>query len=179
MVSDENVSCLFAVRAPALGSIETGNKLADRPSVRMSKLYREKESGNAMKGIFGQDNLAWDTEKQEGVFVGQSVFDASTREQTAEQSRTAGGMPSHGVATGGAPLAEPEYPNPGSSASCDACGTGCQQVLSLHAVPEVTGLFDLCTECCGAIYLGKGGVQKPQHPTHDYGAHQMQHVAPP
>ena len=150
-----------AFRSPrsALGSIETGNKLAERPSVRMSKLYREKESGNAMKGIFGQDNLAWDTEKQEGVFGGQSVFDASTGEQTAAQkgaSTMSHAMPSHGIATGAHPLTEPEYPKPGSSASCDACGTVVNRYYHCMQCPESTGLFDLCTECCGAIYLGKG-----------------------
>ena len=56
-------------------SIENGNRLGNRPVVRQSKIYRTNESGNAMKSLLGQDNLAWDTEKQQGVFSGQAVYD--------------------------------------------------------------------------------------------------------
>ena len=49
------------------GSIETGNRLGNRPVVRQSKFYRENESGNGMKGVLGHDHLAWDAQKQEGV----------------------------------------------------------------------------------------------------------------
>ena len=59
-------------------SIETGNRLGSRPVVRQSKNYRVNESGNAMKGLLGNDGLAWDHEKQEGVFKGQSVYDGKT-----------------------------------------------------------------------------------------------------
>ena len=65
-----------------LSGIESGNSLGQKPVVRQSKLYREKESGNAMKGIFGQDHLSWDTEQQEGVFQGQGVYDAAAEDMT-------------------------------------------------------------------------------------------------
>ena len=171
-----------AFRSPrsALGSIESGNKLSNRPVVRQSKLYREKESGNAMKGIFGQDNLQWDTEKQEGVFGGQSVYDASTHAATAQAgggraaaSAAPGPSAEAPLATGGA---EPEYPLPGSSASCDACGQVVDRYYHCAECQEHTGLFDLCVRCCGAIYL-QGGRKIP-HPTHDYVSHTMQHVVP-
>ena len=73
---------------------------------------------------------------------------------------------------------EPEYPHPGSTASCDACGTVVNRYYHCVQCQEETGLFDLCAECCGAIYL-KNAVARPHHPTHDYVTHQMQHVAPP
>merc|ERR1719378_1465106 len=73
-------------RTSSNASIENGNKLGSRPVVRQSKLYRERESGNAMKGLFGQDHLSWKTEVQEGVFSGQGVYDAAadTSEPRAE-----------------------------------------------------------------------------------------------
>ncbi len=101
-------------RSPgAAGGIENGNALGQRPVVRQSKLYRERESGNAMKGIFGQDNLAWNTEEQQGVFRGQGVFDAASESitQSAAASYTSTGA-----------SAEVPYPHPGSVAACDACG---------------------------------------------------------
>lgn len=58
--------------------MERGNHLGtDRSVVRQSKLFRQNESGNAMKGLLGQENLSWDTEKKQGVFAGQHAFDAS------------------------------------------------------------------------------------------------------
>ena len=57
-------------------------------------------------------------------------------------------------------------------------GSHCQDCL------EETGLFDLCTECCAAIYLKQGtpralAMQPPSHPTHAHASHRMAHVAPP
>ena len=60
------------------GSIETGNRLGSRPVVRQSKNSRVNESGNAMKGLLGNDGLAWDHEKQEGVFKGKPVYAGKT-----------------------------------------------------------------------------------------------------
>ena len=57
-------------------SIENGNTLGQRPVVRQSKLYRQNESGNAMKAALGYDDTIWDTEALEGVFSGQGVYDA-------------------------------------------------------------------------------------------------------
>lgn len=80
------------------GSIEANNKLGSRPCVRMSKIYRERESGNAMKSLFGQDHLSWKTEEQQGVFQGQGVYDAATADSTTQQQ-----FSDRPCQTGGAP----------------------------------------------------------------------------
>jgi len=162
-------------RSPRLGNggIGINNKVAERPVVRQSKLYREKESGNAMKGIFGQENLQWNTEQQQGVFSGQGVFDAASQSVTSSYEAA--------VPNGGMPSGEAEYPNPGSVAACDACGEVVSRYYHCANCVEQTGLFDLCTTCCAGIYLKSGmspRVQMPMHPTHDYATHQMVHVAP-
>ena len=51
-----------ASHAPG-ASIENGNTLGTRPVVRQSKLYRQHDSGNAMKAAMGHDALTWDTER--------------------------------------------------------------------------------------------------------------------
>lgn len=60
------------------GTQNQGNCLGDRSCVRQSKLYRQYESGNEMKAIFGHDHLAWDTEKKQGAYAGQSLYDHNT-----------------------------------------------------------------------------------------------------
>ena len=60
------------------GSIEVGNRLGERPTVRQSKIYRANESGNAMKDLMGHGHLAWDQNQQQGVFAGQAVYDGVT-----------------------------------------------------------------------------------------------------
>ena len=62
------------------GSIERNNKLNDKPFTRQSQLYREKESGNGMKGVLGHDHLAWDPNRQQGAFEGQSVYNAKSQQ---------------------------------------------------------------------------------------------------
>lgn len=57
------------------GTQNQGNSLGDRACVRQSKLYRQHESGNDVKSILGTDHLRWDTERQEGAYKGQQVFD--------------------------------------------------------------------------------------------------------
>src|SRR3989338_8411382 len=51
-----------------------GNMLGDRPCVRQSKINREHMGGNNMKDILGQEQLKWDTNKQEGVYAGRGVW---------------------------------------------------------------------------------------------------------
>jgi len=209
------------------GGIERGNRLGARPVVRQSQIYRERESGNAMKGIFGQDHLAWDTQNQQGAFQGQGVYDANSGQYTGGGGipafgggggggfggnggggiggGSAGAGPSTGyygqqqqhekrasfapgiggAVRGGSTMApEPEYPNPGSSASCDCCGEVAYRYYHCTDCREETGLFDLCTECCAAVYLQKGPPQllakakQLQHPTHAFVHHTMQHVVP-
>lgn len=78
------------------------------------------------------------------------------------------------------------YPNPGSVAACNACGSVVQRFYHCMECPEAS-LFDLCVACCASIYLApsKGNTQaleqikaKP-HPTHSISSHSMVHVAPP
>ena len=127
---------------------------------RQSQIYQRNESGNAMKGIFGQDHLAWGNEQQQGV-------PRAVTMHTPAPSQV-------------------EYPLPGSEGSCDACGEVVTRFYHCADCKEETGLFDLCTPCCAAIYMNKGtssAVAKsggpPPHPTHNYNTHRMIHVAPP
>jgi hypothetical protein len=86
--------------SPQHHSIENGNRLGARPVVRQSKLYRHNESGNTMKNLLGHQDLAWNEEQQEGVFAGQSVYDARTG------TYGGGALPQYGGAphqSGGAP----------------------------------------------------------------------------
>eukprot|EP00428_Durinskia_dybowskii_P065743 CAMPEP_0170374936 /NCGR_PEP_ID=MMETSP0117_2-20130122/10883_1 /TAXON_ID=400756 /ORGANISM="Durinskia baltica, Strain CSIRO CS-38" /LENGTH=340 /DNA_ID=CAMNT_0010629957 /DNA_START=59 /DNA_END=1081 /DNA_ORIENTATION=+ len=57
------------------GTQNQGNSIGDRACVRQSKLYRTHESGNDVKCILGTSNLCWDTDRQEGAYKGQKVFD--------------------------------------------------------------------------------------------------------
>lgn len=47
---------------PSAPTQNSGNALGARPSVRHTRNFREKESGNAMKAILGTPHLAWDTD---------------------------------------------------------------------------------------------------------------------
>lgn len=223
------------------GSIENGNRLGARPVVRQSKFYREGNSGNAVKDLLGQGDLAWDLNQQEGAFAGHPMYDGrqqgyihgqqqqrppqrppqapppqqwqqqqqqllQAQQQASQQRQRPRGVsfpegmpaPSRGgpfqlppysgqagtnaahVFGGGPPPTGPpeeaEYPLPGSVASCDACGEVVNRYYHCQDCREETGLFDLCVKCCGQIYL-QGG-QRIAHPTHNYGAHVMQHVVP-
>eukprot|EP00759_Apiculatamorpha_spiralis_P053526 PhF_6_TR6231/c1_g1_i1/m.9414 len=55
------------------GTQNQGNVLGSRPCVRQSKLYREKESGTAMKNLLGHGNLNWDPQHLQGAYEGQRV----------------------------------------------------------------------------------------------------------
>ena len=57
------------------GSIERGNTLGERSTVRQSSYFRQYESGNNVKDLLGTGNLKWDVDKKEGVFAGHSVYD--------------------------------------------------------------------------------------------------------
>ena len=50
------------------------NKLTKRPSVRQSRLFRERESGNTMKNLLGQSHLNWDVTRTQGAWDN-PVFD--------------------------------------------------------------------------------------------------------
>ena len=181
------------------GSIENGNRLGERPVVRQSKIYREHEGGNAMKSLLGQDHLAWDPNKQQGVFDGLAVYDYASRTYTSDSSpKHATFAPDVDGPTRGSPksvtssphqlaadINEPEYPLPGSNASCDLCGDVVRRFYHCADCKEDEGgLFDLCVPCCGAVYLQQGPpellqrVRSLSHPTHDVGKHKMVHVTP-
>lgn len=74
-------------------STENGNVLGTRPVVRQSRLYREKESGNAMKAAMGHDTLKWDTEALQGVFAGQGVYDGETEKRHERTKPAASARP--------------------------------------------------------------------------------------
>ena len=160
------------------GGIEAGNKLGSRPVVRQSKIYRQNESGNAMKALMGHDDLSWDTEKQQGVFSGQAVYDA-------EHHHSPPGPSGAGLLAGSQPLAsqeayadEVEYPLPGCDATCDGCGLIVQRFYHCADCAD-TDLFDLCTTCCASVYLKQGNyIQLPPHPTHVFASHRMVQIAP-
>jgi hypothetical protein len=62
------------------GSIERGNALGDRSSVRQSRLFRQYESGNNVKSLLGTDNLQWAVDQKEGAFAGHSVYDVASQD---------------------------------------------------------------------------------------------------
>ena len=57
------------------GTQNQGNSLGDRSSVRQSKLFRQHESGNTMKGLLGTSHLSWRTDQTEGAYAGKAAFD--------------------------------------------------------------------------------------------------------
>ena len=57
------------------GTQNQNNILGDRACVRQSRLFREYESGNAVKGLLGSSHLQWKTDRQEGAYSGHAVFD--------------------------------------------------------------------------------------------------------
>lgn len=64
-----------------------GNMLGDRPCVRQSRLYREGCSGNAMKELMGQSELAWRTDQTEGCYGGGRVYDHNTEDNRASPNQ--------------------------------------------------------------------------------------------
>ena len=77
------------------GSIERGNALGDRSSVRQSRLFRQYESGNNVKSILGTDNLRWDVDQKEGVFAGHSVYDDKAQKYAAVPQNYTAAAPPH------------------------------------------------------------------------------------
>ena len=65
------------------GSIERGNSLGTSKTVtRQSRLYRQNESGNQLKELWGQDHLCWEVDRKQGVFAGHGVHDERTNADT-------------------------------------------------------------------------------------------------
>ncbi|KPI87606.1 hypothetical protein ABL78_3315 [Leptomonas seymouri] len=73
-----------------------GNMLGDRPCVRQSRLYREGCSGNAMKALMGQSELAWKTDQTEGCYGGGRVYDHNTEDHKAARNGSSNGSYAQG-----------------------------------------------------------------------------------
>ena len=58
------------------GTQNQGNSLGDRPCVRQSKMYREREGGHDMKNLLGNGNLNWNVNKLQGAYAGMAAKDA-------------------------------------------------------------------------------------------------------
>uniref|UniRef100_A0A7S2CEV2 Uncharacterized protein n=1 Tax=Octactis speculum TaxID=3111310 RepID=A0A7S2CEV2_9STRA len=69
-------SSLSASHDSLAATQNSGNSIGTRSTIRQSKLFRMYESGNAVKGILGQDSLKWDVNRKEGALAGQRVFDS-------------------------------------------------------------------------------------------------------
>ncbi|CAM9154797.1 unnamed protein product [Chrysoparadoxa australica] len=67
-------------------AMNTGNKIGSRPVVRLSKLYRQHESGNAVKSLMGGGNLVWDINRLEGAFKGTKAYDSSQARDDMKQA---------------------------------------------------------------------------------------------
>jgi hypothetical protein len=75
---------------PLAGTQNQGNSLGDRSCIRQSKLFRQYESGNGVKGLLGASHLAWNTDMQEGAYAGRKVYDHN-REHRAGAGHSDGG----------------------------------------------------------------------------------------
>ena len=187
------------------GSIETGNKLGARPCIRQSQLYREQNGGNAVKDLLGQPEIMWDTQQQEGVFRGMAVHrvDAglpgryqSSRGEAGETASVGGSewrTQCHPHTLAAAPAIADwaadgvdRYPEPGSSATCDGCGSVVRTFWHCGDCCEPE-LFDLCARCYAGVYEHRGAaadlarlrkVPRITNPAHDLARHRMVHVRP-
>ena len=178
------------------GTQNQNNMLGDRPVVRQSKIYRQNESGNAMKSLLGVENLAWNTDQQQGAYEGMGVYDPSGGHAGIDPRGDPRLMPEERrvpkrvafLPVGGSPDdPEPEYPLPGCSATCDGCG---DVVTWFYHCTECMdpALFDLCSDCCTAVYLparqraaasirvDDAALERAieDHPTHDILMHAME-----
>ena len=109
----------------ASGSIERGNTLGDRSTVRQSRYFRQYESGNNVKSLLGTDNLMWDVNKKEGVFSNHAVYDGAKQDYdygavAAAQQPPMNGIPApiqplNSMAAAQQPLLVPRYGRRASS----------------------------------------------------------------
>jgi len=101
----------------ASGSIERGNALGERSSVRQSRYFRQYESGNNVKSLLGTDNLCWDVERKEGVFQNHAVYDGRKLEYAPA---TFGAPPPSQQYFGAPPPSQQYYGAPPQSQQYDA-----------------------------------------------------------
>ena len=67
---------------PQAGTQNQGNSLGTRSCVRQSKLFRQYESGNDVKGLLGQAAIQWDVNRKQGAYDGAPVYDAARNAPT-------------------------------------------------------------------------------------------------
>mmetsp|Transcript_81078 Transcript_81078/g.161184 ORF Transcript_81078/g.161184 Transcript_81078/m.161184 type:complete len:191 (-) Transcript_81078:102-674(-) len=177
-------------------SIETGNKLGQRPVIRQSQIYRETMSGNAVKSLLGHDDIVWDTERQEGVFRGMSVHKLDSglpgtyqaaRGEAGETLFMGGRGPVKQVPHTLLGTTVPDtYPAPGCQAMCDGCGTVTSTFMHCRDCTEPHP-FDMCMRCHEGLVQHRGRpldllnlrrVLKA-NPMHDVTKHSMVRVCAP
>ena len=66
-----------------------GNVVGDRPCVRQSRLFRQHDSGNAMKDLMGT-GVKWDVNQQQGAYQGKTVYDHNAPDNRAPVSNNQG-----------------------------------------------------------------------------------------
>ena len=71
---------------PQAGTQNQGNSLGTRSCVRQSKLFRQYESGNDVKGLLGQGAIQWDVNRKQGAYDGAPVYDATRDAPTFVES---------------------------------------------------------------------------------------------
>lgn len=119
------------------GTQNQGNHIGDRSCVRQSKLYRQYESGNAVKDLLGSSHMKWDVNKKQGAYAGQKVYDHNT----ADHSKTLGqrgGARRNGAAKPAAPPSQ--FPQVGEFYGAEYAGAAPNSsagtsILSHHAEP--------------------------------------------
>ena len=75
---------------PAAGTQNQGNMLGGRACIRQTKFFRQYESGNDVKALIGgPGHLQWDTNKKEGAYAGQPVWDHDQEPINRSQNRQA------------------------------------------------------------------------------------------
>ena len=66
-----------------------GNVVGDRPCVRQSRLFRQHDSGNAMKDLMGT-GVKWDVNQQQGAYQGKTVYDHNAPDNRAPTNNNHG-----------------------------------------------------------------------------------------
>ena len=132
-------------KAPGGPGQAAGASSSNCSKAQANKFYNNHNSGSQMKDIFGNDENSNAQQQQQqqqqrpaafggGVAFGSDQLNFGFQQQYTDSYRQQQEQ-------------EIEYPNPGSSASCDGCGTVVERFYHCMNCPEETGLFDLCASC--------------------------------
>lgn len=68
-----------------------GNRLGQRPCVGQNEFSRQQDSGNAMKGILGHEDLTWNTNARQGAFEGGGLRPVGAQSAVSELTAKVGG----------------------------------------------------------------------------------------